>query len=144
MIGLDTNVVIRYLTQDDPRQAQLANRLFERTLSPGKPGFISLAVLCEIVWVLADSYSMDQAGIRAVIEGLLGSRQLQVESKDLVWKALRTLPPRQRAVLILHELDEVGIGDVARMLGVSQVTVRWHLSMGRRALARTIGKNSHA
>lgn len=89
MIGLDTNVVIRYLTQDDPRQAQLANRLFERTLSPGKPGFISLAVLCEIVWVLADSYSMDQAGIRAVIEGLLGSRQLQVESKDMVWKALR-------------------------------------------------------
>lgn len=89
MIGLDTNVVIRYLTQDDPRQAQLANRLFERTLSPEQPGFVTLAVLCEIVWVLAESYSMDQARIRAVIEGLLGSRQLQVESKDLVWKALR-------------------------------------------------------
>ena len=89
MIGLDTNVVIRYLTQDDQRQAQLANRLFEKTLSPEQPGFISLAVLCEIVWVLADSYSMDQAGIRGVDEGLLGSRQLQVESKDLVWKALR-------------------------------------------------------
>jgi len=89
VIGLDTNVVIRYLTQDDERQAQLANRLFEKTLTPEQPGFISLVVLCETAWVLAESYAMDQARIRAVIEGLLISRQLEVESKDLVWKALR-------------------------------------------------------
>lgn len=89
MIGLDTNVVIRYLAQDDERQAELANRLFEKTLSPARPGFITLAALCEIVWVLADCYSMDQRRIRAIIEGLLGSRQVQVESKDLVWRALR-------------------------------------------------------
>jgi predicted nucleic-acid-binding protein len=89
VIGLDTNVVIRYLTQDDQRQANIANRLFEKTLTPEKPGFISLVVLCETAWVLEDSYEMDQARIRAVIEGLLISRQLQLESKDVVWKALR-------------------------------------------------------
>jgi predicted nucleic-acid-binding protein len=90
VIGLDTNIVIRYLTQDDQRQSQRANRLFERTLSAERPGFVSLVVLCEVVWVLADSYAMDAARIRAVVEGLLESRQLEIESKELVRKALRS------------------------------------------------------
>ena len=89
MIGLDTNVVVRYITQDDARQAAIANRLFEKTLSPDDPGFVSIVTLCEIAWVLADCYGVDDDRIRAVMEGLLGSKQLQVESSELVWKALR-------------------------------------------------------
>ena len=90
MIGLDTNVVIRYLTQDDAKQAAVASRVFEHTLSIDNPGFIGHITLCEIAWVLADCYEADKARIRAVIEGLLGSKQIVVEEADLVWKALRS------------------------------------------------------
>lgn len=89
MIGLDTNVVIRYLAQDDLRQSAAATRLFEKTLSAESPGFISLVTLCEIAWVLADPYKADKGRIRAVIEGLLGSKQIHVQSAELVWKAIR-------------------------------------------------------
>jgi predicted nucleic-acid-binding protein len=89
VIGLDTNVVIRYLTQDDAKQAALASRLFEHTLSVERPGFVSLITLCELAWVLAECYGADKARIRAVIEGLLASKQIVVEDTELVWKALR-------------------------------------------------------
>jgi RNA polymerase sigma-70 factor (ECF subfamily) len=59
-----------------------------------------------------------------------------------VWRALRELPPRRRAAIVLHELDGLGIAEVATLLGVSPVTVRWHLSRGRLDLARAIG-NEH-
>ena len=89
MIGLDTNVVVRYLTQDDTKQAAVASRLFEQTLSVERPGFVSLITLCEIVWVLADCYGADKARLGDVVEGLLASKQLIVEDAELVWKALR-------------------------------------------------------
>ena len=89
MIGLDTNVVIRYLTQDDARQSATATRLFEKTLSTENPGFVSAITLCEICWVLAECYGADRKRIAAVIEGLLGSKQVVVESSELAWKALR-------------------------------------------------------
>jgi predicted nucleic-acid-binding protein len=90
VIGLDTNVVVRYLTQDDAKQAAIASSLFEHTLSVEHPGFISHITLCEIAWVLADCYDADKSRIQAVIEGLLGSKQIIVEEADLVWKALRS------------------------------------------------------
>ena len=89
MIGLDTNVVVRYLTQDDAKQAAIASRLFEQVLSADQPGFVSHITLCEIAWVLAGCYDADKARIRVVIEGLLGSKQIIVEEADLVWKALK-------------------------------------------------------
>lgn len=55
-----------------------------------------------------------------------------------VWQALRALPPRRRAAIVLHELEGRDVADVATLLGVSKVTVRWHLSRGRRDLARVI------
>jgi RNA polymerase sigma-70 factor (ECF subfamily) len=61
-------------------------------------------------------------------------------ARDTVWRALRQLPPRRRAVVVLHELDDVGIPKIARLLGVSEITVRWHLSRGRRELAWIIGQ----
>ena len=89
MIGLDTNVVIRYLTQDDPKQATIATRLMEKTLSSGEPGFISLVVLAEVVWVLVSLYSVDRAGVAEVVGGLLMTEQLRIESAELVWRAKR-------------------------------------------------------
>ena len=89
MIGLDTNVIVRYLVQDDPKQAALATRFVERVLSAENAGFITMITLCELVWVLAECYGADRKRIRGVLEGLLASKQLVVEDADLVWKALR-------------------------------------------------------
>ena len=55
-----------------------------------------------------------------------------------IWDALRALPPRRRAAIVLYELDDVGVTDIAKLLGVSAVTVRWHLSVGRKELGRII------
>ena len=90
MIGLDTHVIVRYVTQDDARQSAAASRLFERVLTIERPGFVGLIALCEVAWVLADCYDAGKDRIAAVIEGLLGSRQLVVEESEVVWRALRT------------------------------------------------------
>jgi len=89
VIGLDTNVVIRYLTQDDPKQSAVATRLMEKTLSADELGFISLVVLAEVVWVLVSLYSVDKAGVAEVVSGLLTTEQLRLESAELVWRAKR-------------------------------------------------------
>jgi len=66
-------------------------------------------------------------------------------ARDTVWRALDALAPRRRAAIILHELEGLGVTDVARLLGISAVTVRWHLSRGRRDLARIIrSKEGHS
>jgi len=59
-------------------------------------------------------------------------------ARTTVWRALERLPPRRRAVLVLHELEGATVSAVAKLLGVSAVTVRWHLSRGRRELAAII------
>lgn len=89
MIGLDTNVVVRYLAQDDPKQSAIATRFVEKTLTAENPGFVTTIALCEIAWVLAECYGADRKRIREVIEGLLATKQIVVEQAELVWKALR-------------------------------------------------------
>jgi predicted nucleic-acid-binding protein len=89
VIGLDTNVIVRYLVQDDPKQSPVATRFVERSLSPESPGFVTAITLCEIAWVIADCYGADRHRIREVIEGLLTSRQIVIEHAELAWKALR-------------------------------------------------------
>ena len=89
MIGLDSNVLVRYLVQDDPKQSALATRFIERTLSSDDPGFVSTIVLCEIAWVLGECYGADRKGVREVVEGLLATKQLVIEQAEVVWKALR-------------------------------------------------------
>jgi RNA polymerase sigma-70 factor (ECF subfamily) len=59
-------------------------------------------------------------------------------ARSVVWRALATLDPRRRAVLVMYELEEVPVEVIARTLGVTSVTVRWHLSKGRRQLAAAI------
>lgn len=89
MIGLDTNVMIRYLTRDDPTQWPLAVKLI-RSLSSDSPGFLSLVVLGEIVWVLEDSYSFTRQHIEEVVDTILRSRELVVERAELARQALWT------------------------------------------------------
>jgi predicted nucleic-acid-binding protein len=89
VIGIDTNVLVRYLTQDDPKQSAVATRFIEGALSTENPGFVSTITLCEIAWVLADSYGADRKRIREFVERLLATKQLVIERSELVWKALR-------------------------------------------------------
>jgi RNA polymerase sigma-70 factor (ECF subfamily) len=62
-----------------------------------------------------------------------------VIARTSVWRALEQLAPRRRAAIVLFELEGVEIPKIAAMLGISAITVRWHLSRGRRDLARIIG-----
>jgi RNA polymerase sigma-70 factor, ECF subfamily len=59
-------------------------------------------------------------------------------ARTTVWKALDLLPPRRRAVIIMYELEGLAIPSIASLLGISSITVRWHLSRGRQELARAI------
>lgn len=88
MIGLDTNVLVRYLTQDEPAQAVLASKLIERQLSANRPGIVGHIVLCEIGWVLSRAYGYSRAQIADALGALLSSRELQVESPDIAILAL--------------------------------------------------------
>jgi predicted nucleic-acid-binding protein len=87
MIGLDTNVVLRYLLQDDPEQTPLTNRLFERQLSEANPGFINLAAVLEIVWVLRSLFKQTPAQIATHLEDLLTSDFLDVQNEQQVFEA---------------------------------------------------------
>ena len=55
-----------------------------------------------------------------------------------MWRALDTLAPRRRAVVVLHELDGLAVAAIASLLGISAITVRWHLAIGRRDLTRVL------
>jgi predicted nucleic-acid-binding protein len=88
MTGLDTNIIVRYVTQDDPVQTRVATRLIE-SLSVEEPGFVALVVVAELAWVLQTSYSSTRVEIARVLESLLRAKALAVERTDLVWQALR-------------------------------------------------------
>jgi predicted nucleic-acid-binding protein len=91
MTGLDTNVLVRYLTQDDPVQSERANQLIEQTLLEGKSLFINHIVLCELVWVLTRAYDYPKSDVVDVIEKILLAHQFEIEDKSSVWEALNDL-----------------------------------------------------
>lgn len=87
MIGLDTNVVVRYLVQDDPVQAGQASALIE-SLSSEAPGFLSRIALVEMVWILEACYRVGKPDLVAILETLLRAKELVIEQADTVWQAL--------------------------------------------------------
>jgi len=94
VIGLDTNVVVRYLTHDDPTQTAAAVKLVD-SLSSEMPGFLPLVVMAELVWVLEVSYRFKKPEIEKVLETLLRSKELVVERAEVVWQALRKFRGRR-------------------------------------------------
>ena len=93
-IGLDTNVIVRYLTHDDLSQTAAAVRLID-SLSSDSPGFLSLIVIAELVWVLEVSYRFKKNEIEHVLETLLRSKELVVERAEIVLQALRKFSASQ-------------------------------------------------
>jgi predicted nucleic-acid-binding protein len=88
MIGLDTNVLVRYFAQDDPVQARKATTLIE-SLTAEQPGYITHVALIETIWVLARAYDLGREEIVHVVETMLRARELIVEAAETVWKAAR-------------------------------------------------------
>jgi predicted nucleic-acid-binding protein len=87
VIGLDTNVLVRYVLQDDPRQSLRASRLID-SLSADEPGFVPVVALVELAWVLGAGYKLPRAQLAAVLETLLRSKELVIDRADLVMQAL--------------------------------------------------------
>ncbi len=88
MIGLDTNVLVRYLTQDDAKQFQEASALLLGLEKQQRSAYLSTVTLCETVWVLARAYKIDRAEIVGVFEKLLGTSLFVIEDKDAVREAV--------------------------------------------------------
>jgi len=88
MIGLDTNILVRYLTQDDAEQAQRAASFVERKLDAHTPGFVNNIAQCELVWVLESNYRYAREQIADALQRVFEIDRLRLESPQLSWRAL--------------------------------------------------------
>jgi predicted nucleic-acid-binding protein len=91
VIGLDTNILVRYLTQDDAAQAAIAAEVVERRITQGEPGFVSLVTVAELVWVLDSFYEFTGKEIAAAVERLLQIDTLNIQNEREVFAAMVAL-----------------------------------------------------
>jgi predicted nucleic-acid-binding protein len=88
MIGIDTNVLVRFLVRDEERQFVKAQRLLRREAEHGEPVFVSQLVLLETEWVLRSRYGLSKGEILGTFSGLLDSAELHIEGELSVEQAL--------------------------------------------------------
>ena len=88
MIALDTNILLRYLVQDNPVQSPAATRLLEQQLTPERPGFVSVTALLELDWVLRSQYLFSAAIVAAALKQLVAADNLVCENSAAVREAL--------------------------------------------------------
>jgi predicted nucleic-acid-binding protein len=88
VIGLDTNVVVRYIMQDDVKQSKRASQVMEQ-LTEQEPGFLSLVCLTELVWVLESAYALPRQHVVDVLTNLLSIDVLKIERLSVVASAVR-------------------------------------------------------
>jgi predicted nucleic-acid-binding protein len=91
MIGLDTNILVRYLVQDDPIQSAKAKEIIEGRLTEDSPGFVSIVAMVETVWVLERAYGLANREIAAAVERMLQTEVLVVENEQEVFTAMVAL-----------------------------------------------------
>ena len=89
MIGLDTNILVRYIVRDEAGQAAVATGLIESRCTEDSPGFVSQLVLAELFWVLARGYGYTKPVLVQVLSKLLGAAELEIEDGADAWMALR-------------------------------------------------------
>ena len=88
MVALDTNVIVRYIAQDDNRQSKIATHIFEEVITEDNHGFLTAISLCETLWVLKRAYDQPKETLIKVLETLLQTDFLELEHRDLVWGAI--------------------------------------------------------
>jgi predicted nucleic-acid-binding protein len=91
MIGLDTNILVRYLTEDDPVQSAQATEIIEQQLSLTDPGFVSIVTMAEVVWVLDRAYGFTAQEIVDAVERILQIDVFVVENQRQVFAAMVAL-----------------------------------------------------
>jgi predicted nucleic-acid-binding protein len=89
MIGLDTNVLVRYIMQDDAKQSAKASKLIE-SMTQDEPGFLPLVAVVELGWVLSSSYGLKREQVAQAFDALLQTKEIVIERADQVRRALRT------------------------------------------------------
>lgn len=87
MIGLDTNVLVRYLAQDETKQSSRATALID-SLTRESPGFVTIVTLVELVWVMQGCYNSTKAEVIAILQMLLRTQELVVENTETAIKAI--------------------------------------------------------
>ncbi len=112
--GIDTNVLIRFIVQDDPEQSMRATDFLKNHCSEEAPGFISMFVLCEIVWVLRRAYGYPKSNIINVLETILRTSELTVEEPQIAWEAL------QRFKTGTADFSDFVIGTINKSAGCEQ------------------------
>ena len=87
MIGLDTNVVVRHLVQDDAQQGLAATKAFAK-LTPDDPGLLTVVVLVEAYWVLTRGYKFAPAEVTAILSALADTAEIVVQDDAHIRAAL--------------------------------------------------------
>ena len=111
MIGVDTNVLVRYLTRDNPAQYEKAAAFIEAATDRGEQLVVNTVVLCELEWVLGSVYNYSRAEIARAIEQILATAQFEVERLDEARKALADFRTTK------SDFSEALIGWINRSLG---------------------------
>jgi len=88
VIGLDTNVLLRFLVADDAAQTERAHRVIREHCNPDAPGYVNYVVLCELIWVLERSHGYPRPAVATVVETLCRSSDFSVQESDAVREAL--------------------------------------------------------
>lgn len=88
MIGLDTNVLVRYIMQDDPGQSPKATQIVESLEGAGS-GYVTLVSVVELVWVLSVSFELSRAQVAQALDAIIRTKQFKIENADQVIRALR-------------------------------------------------------
>ena len=88
MLGIDTNVLVRFLLRDDEAQFQKANKLIQREVTAGRGVLVSQLVLLEAEWVLRSRYGFSKIQLLEVIASLLDTRDIQLEDEQSVEEAI--------------------------------------------------------
>jgi predicted nucleic-acid-binding protein len=87
--GIDTNVLVRYLVQDEPLQGRKAAAFITRECSADSPGLINRILLCEMVWVLERAYQYPRSQVAQALDRILRTSQFEIEDHEEAWNALR-------------------------------------------------------
>jgi predicted nucleic-acid-binding protein len=109
MIGLDSNALVRYLTQDDPVQSRKADQIIDQALQSEEPLYLNHVVLCEVNWVLGRAYSYGLVELGDTLEKILSSAQFEFEDKNCLWQALAAFPRIQRRLRDRREERQFGM-----------------------------------
>jgi predicted nucleic-acid-binding protein len=87
LTGIDTNILVRYVIQDDPRQSSIASSFLD-SLAAENPGYITLVSLAELCWVFLQRYKLPRTSFTHSVESLLASEEIEIESESIVRQAL--------------------------------------------------------